>query len=178
MNKFTYGNGECVVQGNVNSIEIIYKGSIAIISKLPSEYTIKTDKNKIMIDFFNKPKLLNELFSYFGEFRVIKVIAYDENKNLINLSIQKYVDYSENLHTNAENITRKSEDIKQTYTYGRYIPKTTVISKVYNNLNTASQLKDLFLKGEIYTGQFHLHIDGTAMTGAIHTKDSKILDIK
>ena len=61
------------------------------------------------------------------------MIAYDENKNLINLSIQKYVDYSENLHTNAENITRKSEDIKQTYTYGRYIPKTTVISKVYNN---------------------------------------------
>ena len=74
------------------------------------------------------------------------------------------------------------EDLNKTFSLvlalAASLEDENLYSMIYNNLNTASQLKDLFLKGEIYTGQFHLHIDGTAMTGAIHTKDSKILGLK
>ena len=178
MNKLYYGNGVCSIEGNVTSLVISYRGAILIDSKLPYGYTITTDNRKIYIEPFLNRVVLGELFEYIGELRIISATnAMNESGDYSGLGIVRSMDYSELLNTKAEDMTRKSEDIKVGYLHFTKLKRTRVQKKVYENLNTSSTDKDLFLNGRTYRGNFHLHIDGTAMTGMKHSANSKVLRV-
>ena len=177
--KLYYGNGNCSIEGNVSSIDIYYHGNMLITSLVPDGYYIKILPNQLCIDTILNKHNLNELFSYTGELKIYNLKAKNlEGGRVYSMSIKRNMDYSEILNTLAEDMTRKSEDIKVTYMHGLRYANTRVLPKTYEGLHTTTISKDLLLNNEIYTGHFHLHADGMIMTGASHTKDSKILGLK
>ena len=170
-----YGKGECSVQGNVASLVISYRGNIIIDSKLPDGYTVVLGKNQLIIEPFVKSHFLSELFSYLGELRITRVMAKDLEGESLSVAINRAMDYSELLHSKSEDLTVKSEDLKVGYKHGKKINKTRALPKVINNLHTKSLDRVLYIGSEVYKGNYHLHIDGTVMSGRQHTKDSQIL---
>ena len=178
MGNLTYANGECSVEGNISSLNIRYEGNIMITSKLPSGYTIKDKSNILSIDYFLQPVKLSYLFNYLGKFKIINVSAKDDNDQIVSIAVRNPTEYSENITISSENMTKKSEEMKADYFYGRYFTKTRVLPKVYEGLHTESTVKTLMLDDEEYSGSYHLHIDGSIMTGVTHTKESKTLVVK
>ena len=175
MTNLYYGKGECSVQGNVASLVISYRGNIVIDSKLPDGYTIVLGKNQLIIEPFVKSHILGELFSYLGELRITRVMTKDSEGETLPVTINRVMDYSELLKSKSEDLTVNSEDLKVGYKHGRRFKKTMALPKVINNLNTKSLDRILYLGSEVYKGNYHLHIDGTVMSGRQHTKDSQIL---
>ena len=110
-----YGGGDCSVEGNISSLVISYKGAIVLYSKLPNGYTVELEKGKLIINTSSKVHNLNDLFEYLGEFRILSVTAKNLEGGRESILINKVMDYSELLHTNAEDLTVKSEDLKATY---------------------------------------------------------------
>ena len=177
MVKLYYGGGVCTVEGNISSLDISYKGNILIESKLPHGYTISLNNNKLSIKPFLNKVTLNELFEYIGEFKIRSAIGYNEFERQP-ITIVSVLDYSELLNTNAEDMTTKSEDLKATYLHVTTLKKTRISKKVYENLDTSTAEINLSLNGSIYEGFFHLHVDGTAMTGRTHTKESMMWEYR
>ena len=127
MAKLYYGGGNCSVEGNVSSLTIYYRGGLLIKSKLPHGYEIKVDSGKLNINTSGRIHNLNELFTYLGEFRIMSVTANNLEGDRESVSINRVMDYSELLDTNAEDLTVKSENLKVTYKHGRKYRKTRVI---------------------------------------------------
>ena len=115
-----------MVEGNVSSLNIYYRGNILIDSKLPNGYEIKLKSGKLNINTSGRTHNLNELFTYIGEFRIMSVTANNLEGDKEPVSIKRVMDYSELLNTNAEDLTVKSEDLKVTYMQGRKFRKTRV----------------------------------------------------
>ena len=122
-----YGGGDCSVEGNISSLVISYKGAIVLYSKLPNGYTVELEKGKLIINTSSKVHNLNDLFEYLGEFRILSVSGKNLEGGRESILINKVMDYSELLHTNAEDLTVKSEDLKVTYMQGRKFRKTAII---------------------------------------------------
>ena len=115
MAKLYYGNGECSIEGSdIRGVEIRYRGAIKIDDKTSDAFVINHQKNGIMI-FPIGEGVLNELFSYTGEFRILSVIVANTDAKKVPTSIHRVMDYTELLTTNAEDMTTKSEDLSATH---------------------------------------------------------------
>jgi len=177
MAKLYYGNGECTIEGsNIKGVEITYRGAIEIEDKTSKSFAIVHQDNGIMV-FPLGEGVLNELFSYIGEFRILSVIVADINAEKVPTTIHRVMDYTELLNTNAEDMTTISEDLSSTYTYGKRVAKTVLKQPHLNNLHTSDHNTMLYLEdGTLYKGSYHIHLsDNAAMTGKEHTEDSQDL---
>ena len=177
MAKLYYGNGECSIEGSdIRGVEIRYRGAIKIDDKTSDAFVINHQKNGIMI-FPIGEGVLNELFSYTGEFRILSVIVADTDAKKVHTSIHRVMDYTELLTTNAEDMTTKSEDLSATYVSGYKVAKTSLKQPNLNNQHTSNQNGELYLEGgTLYDGDFHIHLaDNAAMTGKEHNEDSQDL---
>tara|TARA_R100000808_G_C2112759_1_gene126352 strand:+ start:134 stop:670 length:537 start_codon:yes stop_codon:yes gene_type:complete len=172
-NKLYYGNGECSIEGNVKSIEIKYSGAIQIYPKTPNGYSLIAGKNIIAISA-SPGNILNNLFDYKGEFKINAIFAY-YNGSRTSCIIRRFIDYSEFLDTNAEDITRLSENINSETIYKGKISKTIIMDGIERGLHTSKTKNKLFLNNKPYKGYYHKHSDGTIMTGFTHHSLSKIL---
>ena len=130
------------------------------------------------IDTHLSVKNLSELFTYIGEFKIVSTTGKNLESEDILLSPNSVVDIAEEIKINAEDITVKSEDLKTSYIHGRRFNKTAVVKKTYENLHTNMTEKTLYLNDEIYDGSFHMHINGTVMTGRQHSGKSLMLVIR
>jgi hypothetical protein len=127
MAKLYYGGGSCTIEGiNINAIQIVFRGAVEISSKIVGNYIIDANSNKIIIAPFGAVQPLNDLFDYVGEFKIISITVLDINAEKVQTTIQRVMDYTELLNTNAEDMTTKSEDLKVTYTAGRRVAKTKI----------------------------------------------------
>ena len=170
-----YGNGECTIEGtDIQGVEIRYKGAIEITKTCGDDCVFGARNNGIMIVAMSERYLTN-LFNYVGNIKIISIIVADKNGKKVPSSIKKVMDYSELLHSNAEDLTVKSEDLVAGYIYGKTVRKTKVKDNIIKNQKSEG---DLYLNGEPYHGAYHIHEDSRAMTGDDHTKDSKLLYIK
>ena len=130
MAKLYCGGGKTTIEGSdIRGIHIRYRGVIEIEDKTSDSFVINA-KNKGIIVYPIGEGLLNELFEYIGEFKIISVIAVDENNENVPTTIQRVMDYTEMLTGNTEDMTINTEDLKVTYTAGRKVGKTTIISAV------------------------------------------------
>ena len=174
MAKLYYGNGECSIEGSdIRGVEIRYRGAIKIDDKTSDAFVINHQKNGIMI-FPIGEGVLNELFSYTGEFRILSVIVADTDAKKVPTSIHRVMDYTELLTTNAEDMTTKSEDLSATYVSGYKVAKTSLKQPNLNNQHTSNQNGELYLEGgTLYDGYFNIQLaDNAAMTGREHNEDS------
>ena len=182
MAKLYYGNGNCSIEGsNIKGIEIRYTGKIGIEDKTPSSFSITVNENKIIIfPFMEGSDALSELFDYSGEFKILSIIVADGNAERVTTTINRVMDYSELLTSNAEDLTVISEDLKSTYKTGKKITKNIFDHNIIPDLHTSDWEGELYYKsGKLYEGFFHIHlVDSAAMTGKEHTSRSEDLYIK
>ena len=178
MAKLYYGSGSTTIEGsdNIRGVEIRYRGAIEIDDKTSDSFVITQQKNGIMVFPIGKGTL-NDLFDYTGEFKIISVIVADINGEKVSTSINRVMDYTELLNTNAEDMTTKSEDLSVTYVSGSKVVKTLLKQPNLKNHHTSNYNTELYLQdGTKYDGYYHIHlVDGAAMTGREHTEDSQDL---
>ena len=176
MTKLYYGNGTCTIEGSVRGVEIRYRGAIEIEDKTSDSFVITQQSNGILI-FPIGEGVLNDLFDYTGEFKIISVIAADIDGKKAPTSIHRVMDLTELLNTKSEDMTTKSEDLSVTYISGRKVAKTILKQPSINNQHTSKQNVELYLSDGIqYDGYFHIHLaDNATMTGNEHTEESQDL---
>ena len=178
--KLYYGNGSCTIEDSARGVSIRYRGAIEIEDKTSDSFVIAQQNNGIMI-FPIGDGVLNDLFDYTGEFKIISVMVADKNGEKVPTTIHRVMDYSELLNTNSEDMTTKSEDLSSTYISGKKVAKTLLKQPNLNNQHTSGSGSlyepELYLEdGTLYIGYFHIHLaDNTAMTGNKHTKESQNL---
>ena len=180
MTKLYYGNGNCTIEGsNIRGVEIRYRGAITIEDKTSPSFAIAHQNNGILI-FPIGEGFLNDLFDYSGEFKIISVIAADDNAEKVSTTVVRVMDYTELLTGNSEDMTIKSEDMSATYTHGRKISKTILKQPYIENLHTSGHTGVFYLEdGNQYDGYYHIHLeDDAVMTGNTKTGDSLDLYIK
>ena len=177
MAKLYYGGGSTTIEGSdIRGVEIRYRGAIEIDDKTSDSFVITQQKNGIMVFPIGKGTL-NDLFDYTGEFKIISVIVADINGEKVSTSINRVMDYTELLNTNAEDMTTKSEDLSVTYVSGSKVVKTLLKQPNLKNHHTSNYNTELYLQdGTKYDGYYHIHLkDNAAMTGREHTEDSQDL---
>tara|TARA_R100000808_G_scaffold22905_1_gene50210 strand:+ start:8696 stop:9349 length:654 start_codon:yes stop_codon:yes gene_type:complete len=178
MVKLYYGNGECTIEGSqIRGVEIRYSGNVAIQSTAGDNFfSFNLNQAILIIPAGGKSGYLKDLFMYHGDLKINSIIVAGENGERLSCKIIKVVDFAEFLDTNAEELTTLSENINSTL-FGR---KRIIEKKVIENLNTTQEQVKLFLEdGSPYSGYFHIHIESNKpMTGAIHSKKSKMLYVK
>ena len=176
-----YGNGNCSIEGsNIRIVHIRFRGAISIIDKSPERFYITHKNNNLMIFPIDSSAMLNNLFDYTGEFKILYVGVADSNAERVVCTIKRVMDYAELLETNAEDMTTKSEDLKAGYIYGNKVAKTTIDKQIVENLNTSTRKGVLYLKTNIeYHGAYHIHLkDNSIMTGRVHNANSQSLYFK
>lgn len=178
MNNLYYGNGQCSITGNISSISIYYEGRIIIDSKLPVGYYIKMEESAIHINTVLELKPISELFNYYGYFKIRYVDAYDLHGSKLEMTVTTSLDFPESMFMKSEEINTVSEKLNASYTYSSKVLQNKLLPKVYEGLHTESTVKTLMLDDEEYSGSYHLHVDGSIMTGVTHTKESKTLVVK
>lgn len=132
MAKLYYGGGKTTIEGSgIRGIHIRYRGAIEIGDRTSDNFVINAN-NKGIIVYPVGEGLLNELFYYLGEFKIISVITVDENNEKVPTTIKRVMDYTELLTGNTEDMTINTEDLKVGYTQGRTFNKTIVLPKDTN----------------------------------------------
>ena len=176
MAKLYYGDGKCTIEGNVRGVHIKYRGAIKISDRTSDSFVIVQQNNGIMIFPIGKGTL-NELFDYVGELKILSAQSANEQGEKDPTTIHRVMDYTELLHTKAEDMTTKSEDLSSTHVSGSKVSKTSLNQPYINNLNTSTHNVELYFKnGDKYDGYFHIHLaDNAAMTESEHTEDSQDL---
>jgi len=174
--KLYYGDGKCTIEGNARGVHIKYKGAIEINDRTSDSFVIVQQNNGIMIFPIGKGTL-NELFDYVGELKILSGQSANEQGEKDPTTIHRVMDYTELLHTKAEDMTTKSEDLSSTHVSGSKVSKTSLNQPYINNLNTSTHNVELYFKnGDKYDGYFHIHLaDNAAMTESEHTEDSQDL---
>jgi len=174
--KLYYGGGNCSIDTEVRGLEIRYRGAIEIEDLTPDGIYIMAKQNGIMIFSIDGNNIPKNLFNYKGEFKILSIIAADENGEKIPVSVIRAMDYTELIVGNTEDITTPTENLKVTYTAENKVAKT-IVDKIYiENLDADS----LYLEnGDAYTGKYNISLeDVTAMTGNVRNEHSQLLFIK
>ena len=176
--KLYYGNGNCTIEGSdIRGVQIRYRGAIGIDDKTSDSFAIAHQNNGIMI-FPIGGGVLNELFDYTGEFKILSVIVADNNAEKVPTTIHRVMDYTELLNTKSEDMTTKSEDLSSTYIHGRKVSRTSLKQQYIENQHTSGHDGELFLEdGTLYNGKFRISlIDNAAITEVgdlLYYKDGK-----
>tara|TARA_Y100000310_G_C20594194_1_gene769648 strand:+ start:545 stop:1126 length:582 start_codon:yes stop_codon:yes gene_type:complete len=175
MTKLFYGNGNCNIRGsNITAIKLTYRGSIDLINKT-KKGIITLHKHRRILIFSLGKEYLNNLFDYEGFFKVTSLLVIDNNLDIVMATVHAEIDYSELIKTNSEDLTRNSEDINSDYAYGN-IQRGIAPDSVVNDLHTSDYNDALYtIDNKIYSGYFHIHLNGGAMTLKEHTLKSQNL---
>ena len=184
-----YGNGEIRLKEGkpIRGLQINYIGNIQAENKSNEGWMLRTG-NRAMIFFnmdLNPNDIGEELLEYRGSLKIDNVIAAGIDGSQINVEVVKDVDEYDALNETLSNLSKDWDKLnvglKKVGNKGRlYRRKARHISRnkvrteaVTNNLTANKDKYKILETGEIYNGKYHLYGDGTMMTGATHTNDSR-----
>ena len=169
----TYGNGEVLFDGNAQGFELRYKGAIRITSS-PDNLFLSANKNKIIGVMLDGTDMPVELFNYEGEFKVLSCkVAKDNTSQREKITLQG-VDYWELDREKWEDDGSLWGTRDGTYLVGskqRFNKHSVVVN---NNIRTQYEGQYEYSDGTPVPANMliHIHADGVAMTGGVHTEDS------
>ena len=169
----TYGNGEVLFDGNAQGFELRYKGAIRITSS-PDNLFLSANKNKIIGVMLDGTDMPSELFNYEGEFKVLSCkVAKDNTSQREKITLQG-VDYWELDREKWEDDGSLWGTRDGTYLVGskqRFNKHSVVVN---NNIRTQYEGQYEYSDGTPVPANMliHIHADGVAMTGGVHTEDS------
>ena len=169
----TYGNGEVLFDGASKGFEMRYKGGITITNS-PDNLFLSANKNKIIGVMLDGTDLPQELFNYIGEFRLLSCKTVQGNVLERERITLQGVDYWELDRENWEDDGSLWGTRNGTYLVGRRqrFNKHSIV--VNNNIKTQIEGQYIYRGGSPVPANelIHIHADGVAMTGGVHTKDS------
>ena len=172
--------------GIVMMVIISYNGKVIIDSTLPHDYYLQKHpyKNQIAIKLCNQchPIPLEQLFTYKGSLILKEVLIIQRLGDSFAPRVEcKIINRIKNgsIKSIDDHAIGKMETQFQFLTFN--IPpkytKTRVTPKVLENQKTLGRVYKV--DGKPYSGDFHIMLEGKfmnrKMTGAFHTKESKIL---
>ena len=166
----TYGNGEVLFEGAAEAFEMRYKGTIKIISS-PDNLYLSANKRKIVGVMLDGTDMPQELFKYKGEFRVLSCKTV-QNNTMERESIKlQGVDYWELDNEKWEDDGSLWGTRNGTYLIGskQRFHKSKIV--VNNNIKTQAEGQYQYKDGSPVSANelIHIHAEGTAMTGGVHT---------
>ena len=170
----------CSIEGGeAFGVEFYYTGD-AIIETFANEtkWVLQSEK-KIIVMSMNLTTPLTNLFNYTGKLKIAQVNVADKT-SLINATLHRIENYSELMTTNAEDLTINSENLGIKSASGRGGKPREIKYPILENQDTENHSSGLYLEGGTkFRGKFHIHMKGgSAMTGALHTAQSKLLYYK
>ena len=173
MTKLYYGSGYCNIEGHneIRGVQISYKGAIEITNVNKNFHIIAS--NKKIIIFPLGEGFLTELFTYKGEIRITSVLVSDNNGEKVPTGIKRVMDYYNILNTNYEDLTTTYEQLNSKHKHKGKVKKTVVVDNIIKNQHSNGEL--YLSNGDAYSGAYHVHPDGKAMTGSEHTELSQNL---
>ena len=169
----TYGNGEVLFDGNSQGFELRYKGSIRITNS-PDNLFLSANKNKIIGVMLDGTDMPQELFTYVGELRILSCKSAQGGVMERERITLQGVDYWELDREKWEDDGSLWGTRNGTYVAGgrqRFNKHSIVVN---NNIKTQSEGQYLYGDGSPVPANelIHIHSDGMAMTGGVHTEDS------
>ena len=169
----TYGNGEVLFDGAAKGFEMRYKGTITITDS-PDNLFLSANQRKIIGIMLDSSDMPQELFKYMGEFRVLSCKTAQNNTMEIESINLQGVDYWELDNEAWENDESLWGTRGGTYLIGsmqRFNKHSIVVN---NNIRTQSEGQYKYKDGSPVPANelIHIHADGVAMTGGVHTEDS------
>ena len=169
----TYGNGEVLFDGAAKGFEMRYRGTITITDS-PDNLFLSANENKIIGVMLDGTDMPQELFNYIGELRVLSCkTAQGDVMERERISLQG-VDYWELDNEPWEDDGSLWGTRNGTYLIGskqRFNRRKIVVN---NNIRVQSEGQYKYKDGSpVASGELiHIHSDGVAMTGGVHTEDS------
>jgi carbon monoxide dehydrogenase subunit G len=153
---------------NVAGIEIYYNGKMYAESQLPDDWILSSNASKIVC-FSLGDSVPELLLNYSGLINIKGGKVFDKNlaEYSINVLIED-VDKWTNFNIDFDKNTQYWEGLNSTHIAEHSIKHSSIVK---NNLKTNNE-EFYFLDGQPYNGDYHLHGDGRAMTGAEHTNES------
>ena len=174
--KLKYTENNCYLDSSekILGVEIKYKGFVKIKSPFGSSALFMGNHSKIMIVSTTKDLDLSEkdLFTYDGNLKINSVLCVTESLKATHGVIQSLITTKtiNGIGINIENFVDNIESHKNVDRVFNFT-KTEIITE-----NLITKENELHYKdGTIYEGDYHMHGNGQAMSGATHTKDSVYL---
>ncbi len=169
----TYGNGEVLFDGNAKGFELRYKGIIRITNS-PDNLFLSANRNKIIGVMLDGTDMPSELFNYVGEFRILSCKSVKNNDLQREGIALQGVDYWELDNEKWEDDGSLWGTRNGTYLVGlpqRFNKHSIVVN---NNIRTQVEGQYVYDDGTPVPANelIHIHADGIAMTGGVHTEDS------
>ena len=154
------------------AIEIAYSGKMYAESQLPSDWILRANKTRIICISLNRNSVPELLFKYTGKVRILGGTVTDESLQTYPISVKvRDIDYWERV-TGLFNLERQNwENLGSTHLTERGLLATQIIR---NALQTYGD-EFFFADGMPYSGAYHEHQDGQAMTGEKHTEESEMI---
>ena len=169
----TYGNGEVLFDGTAQGFELKYKGTITITNS-PDNLFISANKKKIIGVMLDGSDMPFELFNYEGELRILNCKVVQGNELNQAKIILQGVDYWELDSEKWEDDNSLWGEDGGTFTSGvsqRYSKHGIAVNNnIMVEFNGQYQYQDGTPVAE--KTLIHIHSDGTAMSGGVHTEDS------
>lgn len=169
----TYGDGKVLFDGSAKGFEIRYKGVITI-TESPDNLFISANRRKIVGAMLDATDMPQELFSYEGTFRIVSCKSVQDNMlKREHITIQG-VDYWYLDNEKWEDDNSLWGEDGGTFTSGvsqRYSKHGIAVN---NNIMVKSNEEYQYQDGTPVAENtlIHIHSDGTAMSGGVHTEDS------
>ena len=169
----TYGNGEVLFDGVAQGFELKYKGTITITNS-PDNLFISANKKKIVGVMLDGSDMPSELFNYEGELRMLSCKVVQGNQLNRSRIILQGVDYWELDSGKWEDDNSLWGTRNGTYLVGRKQRYNKHNIVVNNNIKTQFDGQYTYGDGTPVPANelIHIHADGVAMTGGVHTEDS------
>ena len=169
----TYGNGEVLFNGSAQGFQMRYKGSIKIINS-PDNLFLSANKNKIVGIMLDGSDMPSGLFNYIGEFRALscKIVQGDTlEREQITLQGVDYWELDNEKWEDDESLWGTRDGTYLVGSRQRYNKHNIVVNK---NIRTQAEGQYEYKDGSPVAANelIHIHGDGSAMTGGVHTVDS------
>lgn len=168
----TYGKGEVLFDGNATGFEMRYKGTITITNS-PDNLLLGANIIKIIGITLDGFKMQPQLFEYIGKLRILSCHVLQGDTMVREQITLQGVDYWELDKQKWEDDGSKWGTDDGTYLIGakqKFDKKKMIVN---NNINIQDGLYQ-YEDGTLVDANelIHIHGDGTAMTGGVHTEDS------
>ncbi|QDP49164.1 MAG: hypothetical protein Unbinned2990contig1002_11 [Prokaryotic dsDNA virus sp.] len=155
---------------DVLAIQINYTGKAYMESQLADAWISSMSSKAIMCVNLDSGNPVPELlFNYNGAINIKSVHVVDELNTLYSANIIiEDIDYFEKQTVDFDKNTQYWEGLDSYHQADNQIVHSSLVK---NNLQT-KQNEYYFIDGSPYNGEYHLHGDGQAMTGGVHTEES------
>ncbi len=166
----TNNNLEISITGGilVRAMDIRYKGKFHAESMLPDDWFFFARKNKMLcINLGNSNP--SQIMKFEGKIHIYGTSIYDSENNQYSINVEEPVEDKWEIYNNKfDSSVDQYSNLSSTRTKRTNIRDVQIVK---NNLETKSE-EFYYKDGAPYEGPYHMHMDGTTMTGAYHEKDS------